>query len=815
MGCLLMLVSAVAVLAPPIASAQVYFFGRSDFPATPNPTSVVVADFNGDGRPDMAVSDNQHGWVSVMLGSVNGGFAAAVSYPTGYGPEALATGDFNGDKKIDLAIVDTNGGTISILLGNGDGTFQGHVDYPVGQSPVGIVAADLNGDGKIDLATISTGDSAVTILLGNGNGSFEVQALIPVASTPNVLAGGDVNGDGKIDLITSSNSYSTEFTVLVNKGDGTFKQVQSPAPYYTSAIVVGDFNGDGHLDVISNSESSLYLSLGNGDGSFQAPVSIANVPYSYGQTLLTGDFNRDGKLDIAVAGVWVLLGNGDGTFQNAILSPSSATPVATVDLNGDGELDIAAYTNSGTVAVLLGDGNGSFMDIRTVALGPSSFFPQAGVAADFNGDGKLDLAVAEGNYPNAQVSVELGRGNGTFRKPIISALSTSATNPTLMLSAEFNGDGKADLVVQDDYGDGFQVLLGRGDGSFGTPVDNPLSYQMLSFVTGDLNRDGKADLVVTPSNGNPFVNVYLSNGDGSFTLGQQYVVYPNSYVTAADVNGDGILDLIVGAYYYSSGSNLLVFLGNGDGTFKNPIFGPADNYTSQAVVADFNRDGKVDIAIGTNNGIAFLAGNGDGTFAQQVYSNAGSQFSGPMTAADFNGDHKLDLVVRNSYTSAATTIMRGMGDGTFGPPIGYDSNPNGYLAGVMTGDFNSDNVSDLAIPGETSNSDTAVFLYLSTPTTTLAPTALTFRPEEVGKTSVPKKVKLTNTGNSILNISRITVSGDFLEQNNCGKVLAVGKLCTIQISFKPQAKGNRTGQVSIVDNAPGKTQTIDLQGVGK
>jgi hypothetical protein len=813
--CLLFLLTAAVFFAPPFAEAQVYFFGRADFPASPNPTSVVVADFNGDGRPDMAVSDSQHNWVSVLQGSPSGGFVAGVTYPTGSGPMALAAADFNGDKKVDLAVVDASAGTVSILMGNGDGTFQGHIDYPVGQSPAGIVAADFNGDGKVDLATISTNDGAVAILLGKGDGFFEVQALIPVASGPAVLASGDVNGDGKIDLITSSNYYSTEMTVLLSKGDGTFTQVESQAASYTAALVVGDFNDDGKLDIISDASYELYLSLGNGDGSFQNPVAVANVPYSYSQGLVAADFNHDHKLDIAVAGVWVLLGNGDGTFQSPIVSASVSTPVAAVDLNGDGIIDIAAYTNFGTVAVLLGNGHGSFMDMRTVALASSQYFPETGVAADFNGDGKLDLAVAEGGYPNAQVSVELGKGNATFGSPIVSQMATSATNPYFMLAADFNGDGKSDLVVEDDNSNGFQVLLGRGDGSFGTPVDNPLSYSVLSFVAGDLNRDGKADLVVTNNNNSsPFVSIYLSNGDGSFTPGQQYVVYPNSYVSAADVNGDGNLDLIVAGSNY--GSSLLVFLGNGDGTFKNPMFGPSDNYTSQAVVEDLNRDGKLDVAIGTNNGIAFLAGNGDGTFAQQVYSNAGYQFSGAMVAADFSGDRKLDLAVHSSYYSAGTMIMRGNGDGTFGPPVEYDSNSNGYGTGVIAGDFNSDHISDLGIVGETPTSNTpVVFLYVSTPTTTLVPTALNFGAEQVGKTSSRKNVQLMNTGNSNLKISSIIVSGDFLEKNGCGKVLAVGRNCTILISFKPQAKGVRTGEMSIVDNAPGKTQRVHLQGTGK
>jgi hypothetical protein len=815
----LIFATAVVAFLPAVAGAQVYLYGRADFPgSTGNPGNVIVADFNGDGRPDLAVSDSRNNWVSILLGSPTGGFLANGTYATGSSPTALVAADFNRDKKIDLAVVNANSGTISVLLGNGDGTFQSRVDYAVGQTPTGIVAADFDSDGNIDLATITTNDSSVAILLGKGDGSFEVQALIPLASPPTLLAGGDVNGDGKTDLITCDNNYSSStITVLVSKGDGTFTQVTSQAPNSVSSLVVGDFNRDGKLDVAETIYGGLYLSLGNGDGSFQNAVQISNAPYVYGQGLLVGDLNHDSKLDIIFPGILAMLGNGDGTFQNPILSFAATTPMAVVDINGDGEPDLVAIANSGAVAVLLGSGDGSFMDMRSITLASTPYSANAGVAADFNGDGKLDLAVAEQNYPNAQVSVELGKGDGTFGQPIVSALTTSAGNSNLMLAPDFNGDGKSDLVVLDNNVNGFQVLVGRGDGSFGTPVDTPLSYSILSFAAGDFNKDGKADLVVTTSyNNSPALNIYLSNGDGTFSPGMSYVVYPSSYVAVADVNGDGNLDLIVVASGFGSGSNLLVFLGNGDGTFKNPIFGPSDTYISQPVVADFNHDGKLDVVVGTSKGIAFLAGNRDGTFGTQLYSDTGFQISGPLIASDFNGDGKLDLAAHNGSYYSGTIVMSGNGDGTFGLPTEYDSNSNGYGIGGFAGDFNSDGVSDLAIPGQNSTSNTpVVFLYLSTPSPNLRPTALNFGTVQVGKTSFPKKVKLATFGNSRLKISSIAVSGDFLEKNNCGKGLAVGKSCTIQVSFKPQAKGVRTGEVTITDNAPGRTQKVSLRGTGK
>src|SRR5579872_3373294 len=264
---LLILLTAVLIFLPVMAGAQVFLYGRADFPTGSNYLgSVVVADFNGDGRPDLAVTNSQNNQISILLGSANGGFVAGGTYATGANPTALVAADFNHDKKIDLAVVNANAGTISVFLGNGDGSFQNRVDYAVGEGAAAIVAADFDGDGTIDLATISTNDSAVAVLLGKGDGSFEVEGLIPVPSGPTLLVGGDVNKDGKVDLITCNNNYSTgTITVLLSNGDGTFKQVESQAPSFATAVGVADFNRDGKLDMVIVADYSLYLSLGNGD----------------------------------------------------------------------------------------------------------------------------------------------------------------------------------------------------------------------------------------------------------------------------------------------------------------------------------------------------------------------------------------------------------------------------------------------------------------------------------------------------------------------------------------------------------------------
>ena len=816
------------VFTSPLAQAQNYLFDRTGFVTGNGPAGVIVADFNHDHRPDLAVTNFDDNTVSVLMGAHGGTFTTKVDYPTGTSPAAVITADFRGDGRADLAVVNEfdgtgNPGTVSVLLGNGDGTFQTHVDYPVGNYPVGIVAADFNGDGKIDLAVVNDSDSTVSILFGKGDGTFQSQVLVSVGNEPTSLGSGDFNADGKVDLITS-NVGSGTVTVLLSKGDGSFTRVDSStgllAPDF-SALAVGDFNQDRKLDVVVSSISEgLFLLLGKGDGAFEAAAPISGSVPDDIRFLLAADFNRDGNLDLVEEGVagaiFVLLGNGNGTFRQPVFSfqgeSATATALAYADLNGDGALDLLVTDPSlHSLEVLLGDDDGTFGNMTNVG-----FFEPYGldalVVADFNGDGKLDLAVAASYYPAGQVSVELGKGDGTFGKPTVSAfIANGATDTDHMLPGDFNGDGKPDLLIEDYYTSAIQILLGNGNGRFQPPVITPFGSGIQDLAIGDFNGDGKSDLVITNDGGGSgsYMNIYLSNGDGTFRAGAQYPVTEYTGVAVADVNHDGKLDLIVTSF----AAPLQVFLGNGDGTFQNPISGPTAYYSGGLVIEDFNGDEKPDVVAITYDGIAFLAGNGDGTFQNIVYSDAAFQFCCQLVVIDLSGDGKLDLI--NNSGNQGVVVMVGGGDGTFQAPVPYGSPgivPSGSLG---VGDFNSDGVGDIAMANQgIYTGGSGVSLYLSVPTPYLLPTALNFGTESVGKTTASKKITLTNTGNAPLKLSSITVTGDFVEINKCGTRRAIGKSCTIEVSFKPIAKGVRTGTVSIADNALVSPQIIHLKGTG-
>src|SRR5215467_14580046 len=225
------------------------------------PSSIAVGDFNGDGKLDLAVCNFGDWNIYVLLGNGDGTFQAArsVYFASGGGfPWYVVTADFNGDGRLDLAVSNYGDNSLSVLLGNGDGTFQAPQTTPVGTNPAQVVVGDFNGDGKPDLAVSSVANGTVSVLLGKGDGTFLPPLVAPVGANPWYFAVGDFNGDGKLDLAVSdygcpldcNSSPSNTVTVLLGNGDGTFL----PAPSLTvgngpAGVAVGDFNGDGRQDL--------------------------------------------------------------------------------------------------------------------------------------------------------------------------------------------------------------------------------------------------------------------------------------------------------------------------------------------------------------------------------------------------------------------------------------------------------------------------------------------------------------------------------------------------------------------------------------
>ena len=382
-------------------------------------------------------------------------------------------------------------------------------------------------------------------------------------------------------------------------------------------------------------------------------------------TVAVGDFNGDGVPDLVVANegsnnVAVLLGNGDGTFRAAQFFPVGINPVWVVvgGFNGSRVQDLAVPNiNANNISVLLGNGDGTFPAGRTFAVGS---LPTSVTVGDFNGDGKLDLAAA--NWNSGDVSVLLGNGDGTFQP---ARTFPSGTNPISPAVGDFNRDGLPDLAVANYGNNNISVLLGNGDGTFRPAVYFPAGTLPSFVAVGQFNADGILDLAVTNAWSND-VSVLLGNGDGTFQAPRSFAVGSSPLSAAvADINGDGRLDLAVANYGNPSVGdlgNVVVLLGNGDGTFQPALPFTVGTNPESVVVGDFNRDGKLDLAVANfhSNSVSVLI-NTSGAPAP-TYTLSASPSSVTVTQGS-TGSSTITVSPLNGFTSSVTLSASGLPSG--------------------------------------------------------------------------------------------------------------------------------------------------------
>ncbi len=329
-----------------------------------------------------------------------------------------------------------------------------------------------------------------------------------------------------------------------------------------------------------------------------------------------------------------------------------ATSVAVGDFNGDGIADLAVsimnYVGGPTpdgVTILLGNGDGTFTEKTHVSMG---VHPQFVAIADFNGDGKPDVVTADwGAYQSGTtVSVALGNGDGTFGSP--QSYGTGGVAPWSLVVGDFNGDGKADVAVANEISGTVSVLLGNGDGTFQPAVPYAVQNHPLYVVSGDFNGDGIPDLAVTNEYSNS-VSVLLGNGDGTFQAAQNYSAGYNPIpIVLGDFNGDGRPDVAVGIYGYETGNTVNVLLGNPNGSFQLPLTSTTGVAPRAIATGDFNGDGIADLLVGNwdTNDITVLLGNGNGTFQPPIVYPDGGGPDG-IAVGEFNNDGATDFVVAN------------------------------------------------------------------------------------------------------------------------------------------------------------------------
>jgi uncharacterized repeat protein (TIGR01451 family) len=382
-------------------------------------------------------------------------FATPKSYPVGTNPKAIVIADFNGDGKPDIAVANSGSHNVSVLLGNGDGTFQPAVTFEAGNSPTAIAVGDFNADGKVDLAVFQPGNSqnfvagSVSVLLGNGDGSFRAPQTMTLTSFASQMAVADFNLDKKSDLAVSSVDSSTgtavgTLSIFLGKGDGSFQPAKafSVPPGPDGSFAVADFNEDGKPDLAIASWRAINVFLGSGNGTFQQATTVSVAADLTPNSILSVDLNHDGKVDLVVR--------------------SSGS-----DPNCGGEGSCSTFKD---ISVFLGNGNGSFQGELLIATGSSfigfgTFFGDV-VLSDFNGDGKLDVAYQKTTitggpafHSSTFLEVRLGRGDGSFSPAIRALEATGLPFEAVAVAGDFDANKLSDLVVLQTANNSIAVAL--------------------------------------------------------------------------------------------------------------------------------------------------------------------------------------------------------------------------------------------------------------------------------------------------------------------------------------------------------------------
>ncbi len=681
-----------------------------------DPTAFAAGDFNNDKKLDLFILHRSTGIATLVSGNGDGTFSGRTDFLTGPSPTSVVSGDFNHDGYADVAISDygtyTPGGIAKDPHVSQDGKIEvwytkiarGFVQFDtldltssdpaVMTNPLAVIPIDLGGNGVTDYVAgggfhssypdpVSLG-SLNAVQIKNGSYGSPYTASTLAAGEFVALGTGDFNGDGLADLAALSNSNLNLFSgggngpvkIWLNTKDGLIAQPDVPGGGTT--IRSADMNGDGKADLIVG---GLAVYLSNGDGTFQDPEQTT-IPNTYDpQGLELNDFDGDGHLDAALSGTGyhtdpsqpntsipdyeIAVAWGEPRKETLFAPPvktpqpsqttgySDYSPVPfSADFNHDGISDLAFIRNGhyengdpyGSFAsVFYGDRNGQYRiedagDIYR-SKGHTGLFPELYVG-DFNGDGNMDLIVDyEGAFTRERLYQILWGFQGGFREgallPYDGFVSYAGTG-------DFNGDGKTDLMA------GQELLLSKGDGTFETVFPDPffedVPFRLGRTISGDFNGDGKADYIFPDDTYTGKFTVFLGNAQGSLKqpITQQLEPY-SVFFAVGDLTGDGKADLL-GTVVADPVKHLKIEPGHGDGTFGPALELPLEEAgVGDVQIADFNLDGVPDFAyVGTTGVATVMFGTGNGGFRKDTERHY-VPFGDNVVRGDYNGDGKPDL----------------------------------------------------------------------------------------------------------------------------------------------------------------------------
>ncbi len=718
------------------------FSARTDFSTDINSQSVSISDLNGDGKLDLVVANSNPNSVSVLFNTTTPGastptFTAKTDFTTGLLPYTAAIGDLNGDGKPDLVVPNNSSNTFSVFLnttstGAATPSFSAKTDFNTGLFPSWVSIGDLNGDGKPDVAVTNLSENSISVFLntttpGASTPTFSANTDFLTGSSPSTVITNDLNNDGKPDLtvVNSNNSSISVFLNTTTPGSSTptfAAKTDFTTGFGPFSIAPSDFNGDGKTDlaVVNANPGTISVFLNTMTLGVAAPSFSAKTDFTAGtspRTINCVDFNGDGKPDLA------MVNSGSSNLSVCIntTTPGASTPTFTSktdfttgsvpwsqavgDINGDGKPDIVVGNfSSSSMSVFIntttpGASTPTFSVKFDFTTGTSPF----GVAiADFNGDGKKDVAVE--NRGSNTVSVFLNTTTPGAATPTFTSRTdfTTGSQPRTIAIADFNGDGKPDIVVPNSDifsgGNTISVFLntttpGAATPTFTARTNFATAVQPQSVSVGDFNGDGKQDIVVgNYSTGS--VSVFLNTttpgaSTPSFTAKTDFTTGTNPISTnICDVNGDGLQDLVVG---YGVNTFTSIYLNTTTPGASTPTFSARTDFTAgtgpnDVKIVDLNGDGRPDLAsanFSTNN-ISVLLNTAVLPLPVELASFTSSVNSNNVTlnwSTTQEQNNKGFEIERNSFGTGWKKIGYVEGHGTINTPQNYIFKDNSLTTG--------------------------------------------------------------------------------------------------------------------------------------
>ncbi len=746
-------------------------FAFTTYPAVSAPSyRVATGDFNEDGKVDIATAS---GGITVALGHGDGSFTTPVGYGAVSNTRNLVVYDVNGDGHLDIVAVGSNAVSnfqsyVAVLLGNGDGTFQPAQTFYAGLDCEDIAVGDLNGDGYPDVITVNAGDDQVGIFLGDGSGTFQANSPIGVSGGLYGVAVADLNGDGNLDIVVTT---GVGMSILLGTGNASFA---TAVPYAAGLIakqaVIGDFNGDGTLDIATANytDNDMTVMLGNGDGTFQAPVAYStNITSSgYGSepySITAGDFNGDGIQDIAVGTLFqqgaLFLGKGDGTFQSAgglnAIGPSYYAyndGIVSGDFDGDGLDDLAVSLSiDGITGILMAQHTESATATGVSVSGPATQQVEASYPGDTPHAASVSVTTPLQPLPSTTVlsATPLSTTPGdpvTFFAtvtPTPTGTGTAGTvsfysGGTLLSTVNVAGANATYVTSSLPAGNSTLTAVYSGNVALASSASNALRIFVgpqtsLTLSTSTSTAVAGTPVVLTATGTHLPGASPLTAGQVSFTY-QQTVngatisgSFGSAQLTSA---GTAALTVQPGAGTYlitasfagtatsgpsTSASQTLTIGGNGSygSAISLVLSGSVGDYTLSATVAGFGLvapSGTLSFLNTTSSNQAIASAVIDpSTTVQGLVPSSNSPVASTnvqfVATGDFNNDGIADYATVTS--DGKVVVQLGLGSGLFQST--YTSSISTSLNGLVTGDANGDGKLDLVA---ISSSDTTISVLL-------------------------------------------------------------------------------------------------------